>query len=54
MKGTHFPHTILAAAAAMILSFAPARAGDVLITKFDSASDANSWSWEKLVGSGLV
>jgi len=54
MKTTHFPHLILAAAAALMLSFAPARAGEVLITKFDSASDANAWYWENWSAPGLL
>lgn len=52
MKTFRFPRIIPAAAAALILSFAPARAEDVLITKFNSASDANAWYWENWSAQG--
>ncbi len=54
MKTTHFLRRILAAAAALMLSLAPARAGEVLITKFNDGSDATLWYWESWSAPGSL
>jgi len=54
MKTNHSLHMILAATAALFLTPASARAGVVLITKFDSASDANLCYWENWSAPGTL
>ena len=54
MKTTRFLHSILAATATILLSFTPARAGEVLNYKFDSSSDANSCYWENWSAAGSL
>lgn len=54
MKTPHFVYKTLAAVAVTLFTFAPARAGEILITKFDSPSDANSWYWENWSAAGLL
>ena len=54
MKTPHCLNPLLTAIAALVLSSAPARAGEVLITRFDSPSDVNSWYWENWSSQGVL
>jgi hypothetical protein len=54
MRTTRFLRRNLAAAAALMLSLVPARAGEVVITKFNDGSDATLWYWESWSAPGTL